>query len=166
MFKIIYSKLSFRLRDNSRPHPYTHSSASIVEKRGGRKTVRGYVDVMSTLGVGRGIPTKQTRVLISCVSVTVTKGEKKRVRKSENFAYVICTCPLRRRMCAIKGAVPWLQDARLVFAISSLHFSGDLREADVGGDIVAKSPSIEATRNFCLYGTTFGFQTILSPCLF
>ena len=31
--------------------------------------------MMSTLGVGRGIPTKQTRVLISCVSVTVTKGE-------------------------------------------------------------------------------------------
>ena len=70
-------------------------------------------------------------------------------------------------MCAIKGAVPWLQEARLVFAISSLHFSGgDLREADVGGDIVAKSPSIEATRNYLLYGTAFGFQTILSPCLF
>ena len=35
----------------------------------------------------------QARVLTSCVSVAVTRGEG--VKKSENFADVICTCPLR-----------------------------------------------------------------------
>ena len=34
----------------------------------------------------------QTRVLLSCVSVTVTGG----IKEAEKFADVICTCPRRR----------------------------------------------------------------------
>ena len=37
--------------------------------------IRGHVHMMSALGGGRGVPQKQTTVLISCVSVTVTRGE-------------------------------------------------------------------------------------------
>ena len=33
-----------------------------------------HVHMMSVLGVGRRVPLKQTTVLISCVSVTVTRG--------------------------------------------------------------------------------------------
>ena len=53
---------------------------------------------MSALGGGKGVPQKQTTVLISCVSVTVTgRG----VKKSENVADVICTCPLGKKSGAI-----------------------------------------------------------------
>ena len=45
--------------------------------------------MMSALG---GVPKKQTKVLISCLGMTVTRGEG--VKKSENFTDFICTCPL------------------------------------------------------------------------
>ena len=47
--------------------------------------------MMSALGGRRRVSQKQTTVLISCVSVTVTRGEG--VKKSYNSADVICTCP-------------------------------------------------------------------------
>ena len=42
----------------------------------------------SALGGGKGVPKKQTRVLISCVRVTVTRGEEG-VKKSGNFVDII-----------------------------------------------------------------------------
>ena len=48
--------------------------------------------MMSALG---GVPQKQWTVLISCVSVTVMRGEG--VKISDNFADVLCTCSLTGR---------------------------------------------------------------------
>ena len=44
--------------------------------------------MMSALGGGEGVPQKQTRILISRVNVTVTRGEG--VHNFENFGNVIC----------------------------------------------------------------------------
>ena len=46
------------------------------------------VHMMSALGGGEGVPQKQTRILISRVNVTVTRGEG--VHNFENFGNVIC----------------------------------------------------------------------------
>ena len=47
---------------------------------------------------GGRVPQKQTRVLKSCVSVTVTRGEG--VNRSEYIAGVICTFPLAAKLAS------------------------------------------------------------------
>ena len=44
--------------------------------------------MMSALGGGRGVPQNQTTVLISCVSVTVTRGREEGVKKSGCHMYM------------------------------------------------------------------------------
>ena len=50
-------------------------------------------------GWGEGVPKKQTRLLISCMSVTVTMGEG--VKKSGNFVDIILVWPLSSRTSLI-----------------------------------------------------------------
>ena len=56
--------------------------------------LRGDTYMTSAQGGGRGLPQKQTAVLISCVSVTVTRGEGGS-EDPEIFAEVIKVSPLR-----------------------------------------------------------------------
>ena len=59
-----------------------------------KSQVRGHSHMTSALRGEGGLSEKQTIVLIGCVSGTVTRGEG--VRKSQNFADVICEQPLRQ----------------------------------------------------------------------
>ena len=77
-------------RKEGRPHTFMNRPPSLPQSLGGGGEINGACtyDVCT----GRGVPQKQTTVLISCMSVTVTRGEE--VNKSKNFVDVICTCPL------------------------------------------------------------------------
>ena len=85
-----------------------------------------------TYDVGEGVPQKQTRVLISCVLATLTKGGQKIKKISD----VIRTCPPLSLLCGvaqsvmkkvIKLALPLLQGrATIADRVSTTFFGANL----------------------------------------
>ena len=85
-----------------------------------RKDLEGSFTYDVCTGRGEsGVPQKQTTVLISCVSATVTREEGRRGQKSENLADVICTCPQEGQPPQDGSSQLWLRWRGFRFWISS-----------------------------------------------